>query len=101
MNMLEWLMNWYESNCDGAWEHYHNNVTISTLDNPGWRLQLNLMETLYENVDFNDVWVERTDNDWVFCKKNDGIIDGAGGPKNLEEMIGIIKKWMDDNKPTH
>ena len=33
-NMLEWLMNWYESNCDGDWEHSYG-VKIESLDNPG------------------------------------------------------------------
>jgi|GEM_PF-5269254 len=24
----------------------------------------------------------------------------AGGPKNLEEMLEIVKDWMESNKPT-
>ena len=98
MSIINWLENWYESNCNGDWEHTFG-ITIDTLDNPGWCLKINITETLYENVTFEDVTVERAENDWIFCRKKDGSIDCSGGPKNLEEMLGIVKKWMDDNKP--
>ena len=96
--MIKWLEEWYASNCDGDWEHMYG-VDITTLDNPGWHLKLNVLETLYEDVIFEDLIIERTDDDWVHCRKKDGKIDCAGGSRNLEEMLKIIKKWMDDNKP--
>ena len=95
--MIKWLEEWYASNCDGVWEHMYG-VDITTLDNPGWRLKLNILETLYEDVEFADIMIERTENDWVYCRKIDGKIDCADGLRNLEEMLKIIKKWMDDNK---
>jgi len=98
MSLIVWLEKWYESNCNGDWENIYG-IEISTLDNPGWRVQLNVIETIYEDVIFEDVIIERTDNDWVYCKKNEDGIDCAGGPKNLGEILEIIKKWMDDNKP--
>jgi hypothetical protein len=60
---------------------------------------LNIKGTLYENVDFNRIEKGRNENDWVHCKKENGTIICAGGPHNLEEMVLIIKQWMDDNKP--
>ena len=98
MSIINWLEKWYESNCNGDWEHTFG-VAISTLDNPGWHVQLNVIETTYEDVIFDDVIIERTDNDWVHCKKIEGNVECAGGPKNLGEMLEIIKKWMDKNKP--
>ncbi|MBL0319091.1 MAG: hypothetical protein IPP74_07360 [Alphaproteobacteria bacterium] len=41
---LNWLMSWYASHCNGDWEH-ENQIKISTLDNPGWRLQIDLVDT--------------------------------------------------------
>ena len=101
MNTLQWLMNWYESNCDGDWEHSHTNIIISTLDNPGWRLQFNVMGTLYQDMDFNDIQIERTENNWIYCEKKDGVIDCACGPQNLEEMIEILKNWIEKQKNIH
>ena len=99
MNLIAWLENWYESNCDGDWEHTFG-VNISTLDNPGWCVELNVTETIYQDIIFNEVIIERTDNDWVYCKKNDSTIDCMGGPKNLGEVLEILKKWMDENEST-
>lgn len=94
MNLLKWLEKWYESNCDGDWEHAFG-VKIETLDNPGWHLQLDVAETMYEDVIFNDVIVERADSDWVHCRKKEGCIECAGGPGNLGEILEIIKAWME------
>jgi hypothetical protein len=98
VDIINWLEKWYASNCNGDWEHTFG-VEISTLDNPGWRVQFNITETMYQDIAFNDVIIERTDDDWVHCKKNNGNIDCAGGPKNLGEMLGIVKKWMSNNDP--
>ncbi|MCL2285682.1 MAG: immunity 53 family protein [Firmicutes bacterium] len=70
------------------------------MDNPGWSIKFNISSTLYENVAFNDVKIDRTEHDWVRCKKENGEIMCAGGPKNLEEMLEIVKDWMESNKPT-
>ena len=36
---LEALQHWYESQCDGDWEHEFG-VKIGTLDNPGWMVDI-------------------------------------------------------------
>jgi hypothetical protein len=95
MDIITWLENWYASNCDGDWEHIYG-ITIETLDNPGWLLKLNVLETIHEDTIFNDVIIERTDTDWIHCRKRDGNIDCACGSRNLNEMLGIIKKWMEE-----
>ena len=99
MGVIKWLEQWYLSNCDGDWEHGFG-VSISTLDNPGWTVKLNISLTLYEDVAFDEVKIDRTEHDWVYCKKDNWEIMCAGGPKNLEEMLEIIKNWMESNKPT-
>ena len=44
MKELEWLEQWYEKTCDGDWEHIYG-ISIDTLDNPGWRVRIDLRET--------------------------------------------------------
>jgi hypothetical protein len=97
MTTLQRLMNWYESNCDGDWEHSFG-VRISTLDNPGWRIQVSLSKTPLENRDFDSIREDRSDHDWIFCRVEDE--DGRrfpayGGVKNLEELILIFLGWAD------
>lgn len=43
MNVLQWLEVWYSRQCDGDWEHSQV-VSITTLDNPGWSVDIFLGE---------------------------------------------------------
>ncbi|MEU4549059.1 Imm53 family immunity protein [Nonomuraea dietziae] len=38
------LQSWYASCCDDDWEHSYG-VTIGTLDNPGWCMKIDLVDT--------------------------------------------------------
>jgi hypothetical protein len=44
MDTLQELQNWYQSHCDGDWEH-SNGVRIGNLDNPGWSVMIDLVGT--------------------------------------------------------
>ena len=48
--MINWLENWYSSQCDGSWEHFYG-IKIETLDNPGWAVEIDLCETELINKD--------------------------------------------------
>src|SRR5664280_3839686 len=51
MNELQQLQGWYESQCDGDWEHTYG-LRIETLDNPGWSLTVDLEDTDLEAKEF-------------------------------------------------
>ena len=38
------LEEWYARQCNGDWEH-HYGVRVETIDNPGWRVRIDLAET--------------------------------------------------------
>ncbi|EHQ90113.1 hypothetical protein DesyoDRAFT_3073 [Desulfosporosinus youngiae DSM 17734] len=97
MNLLKWLEDWYYSNCDGDWEHLYG-VTISTLDNPGWTIKIELLETFMETKQFQAIKHFRTEEDWIDCKVTNGVFTGCGGPRNLEEIIRIFYKWVESNE---
>jgi Immunity protein 53 len=44
MNALQELQQWYQSQCNGDWEHTYG-VKIDTLDNPGWSVTIELADT--------------------------------------------------------
>ncbi|BBB91919.1 immunity 53 family protein [Methylomusa anaerophila] len=90
---LKWLETWYKNHCDGSWEHLYG-IKIDTLDNPGWRIHINLFDTEVENKDFKPVKIERTESDWVHCTVKNYIFQGAGGPENLEEILEVFKIWV-------
>jgi hypothetical protein len=94
-NILTWLQVWFYKNCNEDWEH-NTNIKIVNLDNPGWSIFINLEGTDLEDKEFEQFKDYRTENDWVYCTLENKIFKGACGPFNLEEMLNIFKKWVDD-----
>ncbi len=58
MNTLARLERRYDAQCDEDWEHAWG-VTIVTLDNPGWDVQIDLDGTYLESVPFEPVYRHR------------------------------------------
>jgi hypothetical protein len=105
MNALVDLQKWYRSQCDGEWEHGEG-ITIDTLDNPGWRLEVSLRGTSLEDAEFKEQSYgvgtdsRTSDDDWLTCKVEKNVFKGFGGPFKLEEMIGIFIRWASKNGGT-
>ncbi|MEK4063636.1 MULTISPECIES: immunity 53 family protein [Paenibacillus] len=92
MNVLQWLEVWYSRQCDGDWEHSQV-VSITTLDNPGWSVDIFLGGTELEDKGFELLNIDRSDVDWVYGKVSDNIFQGRGGVNNLEEILQIFQQW--------
>ena len=88
------LQAWYRSHCDGDWEH-DSRIAIITLDNPGWSVNINFTETELEDRQFQPVEVARNDMDWVYCWVESNHFNGAGGPQNLTEILGLFLDWSE------
>jgi Immunity protein 53 len=93
VGLLEWLMAWYSSQCNGDWEHQHG-IRIDTLDNPGWSLNVDLHETPHENQVLSARMTERSDNDWTFVEVKDFTFRARGGPGNLTEMVRLFAEFI-------
>ena len=94
MNHLIWLQDWYSQQCNGDWEHTYK-ITITTLDNPGWHIQIDLEETKYENLSFNYQLQEISETDWYCVESKDKKFIGSGDPTKLETLILQFKKLID------
>ena len=86
------LERWYLAQCDGDWEHMFG-IEIGTLDNPGWRIRIDLAETPVEGKTFDRVEVERADDDWLQAWVEDARWHAACGPLNLNEALGVFLDW--------
>jgi hypothetical protein len=95
MNNLVWLQQWFYDQCDGDWEHMQE-IKISTVDNPGWYVEVDLIETSLESKIFNSIRIERTDNDWLLCRVEDNTFIGSGGALNLNEIIEVFRNWVQE-----
>ena len=98
--ILTWLSLWYESNCDGEWEHDYG-IRIDTLDNPGWSLTIDL-----ENIKsvINDIewkYFEKNDHDWFGYKIEDGKFEASGDPSKLELLLYKFKEIVESNQKAH
>ncbi len=96
MEKLKAFQNWYFNHCDGEWEHQHG-IRIGTIDNPGWRIEINLFGTKLENIVFKRIEIEKNENDWIHCWVENKTFNAACGPLNLEEVLGIFLEWVQKN----
>lgn len=92
MDELRGLQEWYASQCDGDWEHEFG-VRIGTLDNPGWSVEINLMETELEGADYAEVRVLDPEREWVRTWVEGAKFRGVGGPPMLEAMLRQFLDW--------
>ena len=92
MNVLQELQRWYQSHCNGDWEHGHG-VRIDTLDNPGWSVTIDLDETDIEGRSFQEVKRLGSKSAWIHCQVVDGKFEGRGGPFMLEEILRTFLSW--------
>ena len=102
MNSLQELQEWYLSQCNKVWEHTYG-VSIGTLDNPGWSVEVELTDTYLEGVRFNTQSygvgenAEPNGHDWMVCIVKDNKFVGHGGPRKLEELIKVFLVWAKQN----
>jgi hypothetical protein len=91
-NPLSNLAKWYESHCDGKWEHAHR-IKIQTIDNPGFSVEINLIDTGLEKIDYVATEVEY-EGDWINTYKSKEMKwVAACSPNMLNEVISLFLKW--------
>lgn len=87
---------WYQQQCVNDWQEAYG-VKIDTLDNPGWCLSIDLVDTKLQNRSFSPVKVNRSEVDWYVARREHLSFEAYGGPGNLEEMINCFLLWAEDS----
>lgn len=80
--------------CDGDWEH-HFGVSISTLDNPGWHVNIELAGTSAEALPLEESEMHRSEHDWYMVRREGTRFDAACGSLNLGEVLHIFRLWVE------
>lgn len=91
-----WLQNWYKSQCNGDREHTYG-IKITTLDNPGWKITIDLNETPYEILSIDSGLIERDENDWIHYKTENSKFIASGDLDKLDFLIGIFRDIVRKN----
>lgn len=92
--MASALEEWYARQCDGDWEHQYG-VKISTLDNPGWSVIIDLSGTEKQDASLAMTRIERTQEDWIFFWIAENRFEIACGQRNLSEALQLFVEWFD------
>jgi hypothetical protein len=96
-NLLKRLQEWYTSQYNGGWEHTYG-ISISTLDNPGWSLNVALTDTYLFDRTFDEVHFEGIDNnDWYVCKIENHVFKARSGPNRLSDAVALFLEWAHGN----
>jgi hypothetical protein len=104
---VKWLSEWYIRNCNGDWEHEFG-VTIDTLDNPGWKIKIDLVRTSMEDMPFDEIHVNVEPSNpeqggggltsWWICKVVEGAFVAYCGPRDLDKVMGYFENgWSGDS----
>lgn len=74
-------------------------MSVTTLDNPGWSISVDLEDTELEDVPFAELRKNMDDDlDWLICTKQSTKFSGDGGPRQLERIISIFLDWAQETR---
>ncbi|MBK6607408.1 MAG: immunity 53 family protein [Leptospiraceae bacterium] len=93
LNNTEWLSSWYQKECNGDWEHTYG-ISIQTLDNPGWSVQIDLHDTSLENLEILPDAKQISDSDWYVIKIKDKKFIAVGDSTKLDFLIGKFRELV-------
>ena len=90
---LTLLQEWYQHQVNGEWEHTYG-ISITTLDNPGWALKIEVRDTDLSNHLFDEVKHQGPSaHDWFACHVKDNAFEAFCGPMHLRDVMVIFLQW--------
>lgn len=90
---VDFLQRWFIAHCDEDWEH-GTGIRLTSLDNPGWGLEVDLRGTELEDVSMPRVVVERSESDWTHAWSDGLTFTAFGGAGNLADVIGHFRAFV-------
>ena len=97
MEIIKWIEAWYESQCDGDWEHQQG-IRIETLDNPGWRVEIDLTDTDFDNLSVEYELIEKSEEDWYGVSVKEARFVGVGDPAKLEVILCTFRQIIEGQR---
>jgi len=92
MDAVSELCMWYERQSVNDWQE-DSGITISSLDNPGWSLKVDLKGTDLQHKDFREMRIDKSEHDWLFARRTEYMFEAFGGPGNLNALIATFVDW--------
>jgi hypothetical protein len=95
INVVEWLQFWLTKLANGDWEHGHG-IRISSLDNPGWCIEIDLSDTGLEKKSFEMIKFDHGESDWMTCRVVGEQFQAYGDARKLEIILKIFANWASE-----
>jgi hypothetical protein len=91
---LQWLDTWYQSQCNGDWEHSRG-MQLESLKERGWQLTIHLIGTSAANASPQRLNLDTPCGEWINCSISKDRFQGSGDPRKLEQIIGVFRQWVE------
>lgn len=91
---VQYLLDWYANNCNGDWGHEYG-IKISTIDNPGWLIQVNLSETDISGRVMEPCTWEPEHGRWVRSWSNGEEFNVVCDVHSFDVAIGEFQKFAE------
>jgi len=95
LTLLRWIQQWYESECNGDWEHQYG-VKIDTIDNPGWTVDIDLFETDLHDLQIEYCLEQSSERDWLGISVTKHVFEGIGDPTKLELILERFRELVEN-----
>lgn len=95
--LLGWIERWYASECNGDWEHQFG-VKVETIDNPGWKVEIDLFETELHDLSIDYALEKRSERDWLGIAVTKQQFRGIGDPGKLEDILERFRQLVQWNR---
>ncbi|MGJ8593557.1 MAG: immunity 53 family protein [Aquaticitalea sp.] len=94
MEIIDWIQDWFKDQCDGEWER-GNGIQITTLDQPGWEVEIDISKTSVANLNLKGILNERSKDDWYGVKIENQRFIASGDSGKLAFLLGLFKEMIE------
>ncbi|MDB9720391.1 immunity 53 family protein [Winogradskyella sp.] len=94
MDILDWIQDWFKSQCDGDWEK-DEVIQITTLATPGWEVEIDISNTSLANLEIKWILNEINRQDWYGVKVENAKFLAAGDGGKLMFLLDLFKQMID------
>lgn len=91
---LDFLQRWYAEQCNGDWEHEFG-VRLATLDNPGWVLSVDLVDTDLEGRELARVKQEPEPDRRLWSASDGELYQSSCDTRSLPDMLTRFRDFAE------
>jgi len=92
---LQRLATWCARQQEARWER-GNGVRIERIDDPGWRVQIDLRGTSVLGRHHHEIRRLCPGDGWLQCRVKADCFEACGGPFMLDEILEHFLTWAGD-----